>query len=114
MSTITFTHEAMSDASRLRWHAVALVLLLLALASLPAEALAHGVTAGDKGYIQEVSGVLLLPFAYLGAKHMVTGYDHLLFLLGVQDYHIRGVHGRIPHSSRHSPSTSIRVGGWLV
>lgn len=46
-------------------------------------AIAHGVAEGDKGYIQEVSGVLLLPFAYLGAKHMVTGYDHLLFLLGV-------------------------------
>ena len=25
----------------------------------------------------------LLPFIYLGAKHMVTGYDHILFLLGV-------------------------------
>lgn len=49
----------------------------------PAEAVAHGVTAGDKGYLQEVSGRLLIPFAYLGAKHMVTGYDHLLFLLGV-------------------------------
>ncbi len=49
----------------------------------PAPALAHGVTAGDKGYLQEVSGILLAPFTYLGAKHMVTGYDHLLFLLGV-------------------------------
>ncbi|MDA3816665.1 MAG: HupE/UreJ family protein [Prolixibacteraceae bacterium] len=47
------------------------------------EASAHGVTAGDKGYIQESSGVMLLPFIYLGAKHMVTGYDHLLFLFGV-------------------------------
>ncbi|MCW0235840.1 MAG: HupE/UreJ family protein [Ferrovibrio sp.] len=46
-------------------------------------ALAHAVAEGDKGYIQEVSGVLLLPFMYLGAKHMVTGYDHILFLLGV-------------------------------
>jgi len=45
--------------------------------------LAHGVTAGDKGYIQEITGVNLLPFIYLGAKHMVTGYDHLLFLFGV-------------------------------
>jgi hypothetical protein len=44
---------------------------------------AHGVTAGDKGYIQEISGTHLLPFTYLGAKHMVTGYDHLLFLAGV-------------------------------
>jgi hypothetical protein len=44
---------------------------------------AHGVADGDKGYIQEVTGVHLVPFAYLGAKHMVTGYDHVLFLLGV-------------------------------
>ena len=56
---------------------------LVALAGAPADAFAHGVAAGDKGYIQEISGVLLVPFAYLGAKHMVTGYDHLLFLLGV-------------------------------
>ena len=50
---------------------------------IPASALAHGVAAGDKGYIQEIAGAHLIPFAYLGAKHMVTGYDHLLFLLGV-------------------------------
>ena len=47
------------------------------------EVLAHGVTGGDKGYIQETAGVRLLPFLYLGAKHMMTGYDHLLFLFGV-------------------------------
>ncbi len=47
------------------------------------DASAHGVTAGDKGYIQESSGTMILPFIYLGAKHMVTGYDHLLFLFGV-------------------------------
>jgi hypothetical protein len=46
-------------------------------------ALAHAVAAGDKGYIQEITGVNLLPFIYLGAKHMVTGYDHVLFLFGV-------------------------------
>jgi HupE / UreJ protein len=66
---------------RSRWILLALALLLVA--GLPGEALAHGVTAGDKGFLQEVSGVLLIPFTYLGAKHMVTGYDHLLFLLGV-------------------------------
>ncbi|TWO68015.1 HupE/UreJ family protein [Caenimonas sedimenti] len=48
-----------------------------------ATALAHGVASGDKGYIQEISGVHVIPFVYLGAKHMVTGYDHLLFLFGV-------------------------------
>ncbi|ARN72940.1 HupE/UreJ family protein [Oceanicoccus sagamiensis] len=43
----------------------------------------HGVAQGDQGYIQEIAGVNIIPFIYLGAKHMVTGYDHLLFLLGV-------------------------------
>jgi hypothetical protein len=46
-------------------------------------AFAHGVATGDKGYIQEITGVNLIAFVYLGAKHMVTGYDHLLFLFGV-------------------------------
>ncbi|WP_420346194.1 HupE/UreJ family protein [Pelagibius sp.] len=61
------------------------VLLLAVAASLlwADTALAHAVTLGDKGYIQEVSGFHLIPFVYLGAKHMVTGYDHLLFLFGV-------------------------------
>ena len=44
---------------------------------------AHGVAEGDKGYIKEITGVHILPFIYLGAKHMITGYDHLLFLFGV-------------------------------
>ena len=47
------------------------------------EAWAHAVAAGDKGYIQEIFGVHIGPFLYLGAKHMVTGYDHILFLLCV-------------------------------
>ena len=44
---------------------------------------AHGVAEGDKGYIQEIYGIHVIPFIYLGAKHMVTGYDHLLFLVGI-------------------------------
>ncbi|MGS1016122.1 HupE/UreJ family protein [Allosphingosinicella humi] len=46
-------------------------------------ALAHGVAAGDQGYIEQTSGPQIAAFLYLGAKHMVTGYDHLLFLFGV-------------------------------
>lgn len=60
--------------------AVSLILLTLAAG---AEAWAHNVAEGDKGYIQESTGFLFWPFVYLGAKHMVTGYDHLLFLFGV-------------------------------
>ena len=61
-------------------HAVALLLLLPVLSF---EAMAHAVAEGDKGYIQEISGTNIIPFIYLGAKHMVTGYDHILFLFGV-------------------------------
>lgn len=53
----------------------------LALLVVPAsQAVAHGVSASDKAFMQEGG---LAAFLYLGAKHMVTGYDHLLFLLGV-------------------------------
>jgi len=60
-------------------HLLAIACLLL----LNDTVLAHAVTEGDKGYIQEISGVKIIPFIYLGAKHMITGYDHILFLLGV-------------------------------
>lgn len=46
-------------------------------------AFAHGVSESDKGFLQGSTGMQLLPYMYLGAKHMVTGYDHLLFLCGV-------------------------------
>lgn len=59
------------------------VLAPLCFVLLCSAAYAHGVAEGDKGYIQEISGINILPFIYLGAKHMVTGYDHILFLFGV-------------------------------
>ncbi|MER9868837.1 HupE/UreJ family protein [Mesorhizobium sp. M0136] len=63
--------------------ALPLLIALLTLPLLAGAAFAHAVAAGDKGYIQEISGINVLPFIYLGAKHMVTGYDHILFLFGV-------------------------------
>lgn len=66
-----------------RWPTLTLLVTLLALPMLGASAFAHAVAEGDKGYIQEISGTNIIPFIYLGAKHMVTGYDHILFLLGV-------------------------------
>lgn len=50
---------------------------------LTANAFGHGVAEGDQAFFEESSGLNLIPFIYLGAKHMVTGYDHLLFLFGV-------------------------------
>ena len=56
------------------------ILLYLAFAT---TAYAHGVAEGDQGYIEQTSGPQIIAFLYLGAKHMVTGYDHLLFLFGI-------------------------------
>ncbi|KAE8437016.1 MULTISPECIES: HupE/UreJ family protein [Halomonadaceae] len=60
-----------------------LLSLMVLLLTASGDAWAHAVAEGDKGYIQEIYGVHLMSFIYLGAKHMVTGYDHILFLLGV-------------------------------
>ncbi|MEO1890038.1 MAG: HupE/UreJ family protein [Cycloclasticus sp.] len=46
-------------------------------------ALAHGVDANTERFLLANEGVAIGPFLYIGAKHMVTGYDHLLFLIGV-------------------------------
>ena len=67
-------------AARWSWLAV---FVLLALLGLAAEAQAHGVAEDDKAFIQGNPGIHIAPYLYLGAKHMVTGYDHLLFLFGV-------------------------------
>lgn len=57
-----------------------LIACALAIVAFPAELIAHGVSAADKAFMERGG---LMAFLYLGAKHMVTGYDHLLFLLGV-------------------------------
>ena len=44
---------------------------------------AHPMDDQNAAFVQAVDGVAVFPFIYLGAKHMVTGYDHLLFLVGV-------------------------------
>ena len=44
---------------------------------------AHGVSGKDAVFLQGLQGTAIGPLMYLGAKHMVTGYDHLLFLVGV-------------------------------
>ncbi|MDT8399560.1 MAG: HupE/UreJ family protein [Pseudomonadales bacterium] len=59
----------------------ALAGVIMALLAVPA--FAHGVSQGDASYLERVSGLQFMPFMYLGAKHMFTGYDHLLFLAGV-------------------------------
>lgn len=59
--------------------------MLLAAAMLfwSAAVYAHDVAEGDKAFVQGTDEPAFIPFLYLGAKHMVTGYDHILFLIGV-------------------------------
>lgn len=60
-----------------------LVITLAFILLLPALASAHNVSQRDAKFVQANQGRAIAPFMYLGAKHMVTGYDHLLFLVGV-------------------------------
>jgi hypothetical protein len=60
-----------------------MLLLAMVLTSLTFVVLAHGVDDNTRAFLEQNSGVQFIPFLYIGAKHMVTGYDHLLFLVGV-------------------------------
>ncbi|EKJ8514513.1 TPA: HupE/UreJ family protein [Pseudomonas aeruginosa] len=82
MST-TILHAYAESLRRVRCVAWLPMFILMLLVMVVPDAAAHGVPEGDKGFIQESTGVLLFPFIYMGAKHMITGYDHLLFLFGV-------------------------------
>jgi HupE / UreJ protein len=62
-------------------YGMAVVLLLVTVCARPL--LAHGIARGDARFLQTLDGAAIAPLMYLGAKHMVTGYDHLLFLIGV-------------------------------
>lgn len=62
----------------MRWLVWTCVVLVVAMAATAASA--HGIHAG------EVEGLRLggpLTYLWIGAVHMLTGYDHLLFLFGV-------------------------------
>jgi hypothetical protein len=74
-------HHPSAALPRLRPALLPALAILMALAA--GDSLAHGVAEDDKAYLEQTSGMQILPFIYLGAKHMVTGYDHLLFLVGV-------------------------------
>jgi hypothetical protein len=55
----------------------------LLLLNMSLEVLAHGVDEDTRVFLEQNTGVQFMPFIYIGAKHMFTGYDHILFLVGV-------------------------------
>ncbi|HBK19400.1 MAG: HupE/UreJ family protein [OM182 bacterium] len=58
-------------------------LLLAALLCLSQGAWGHDVSVEDASFLAKKEGFIFWPYFYLGAKHMFTGLDHLLFLAGV-------------------------------
>ena len=80
MTPRTATNFGLSARQRyiLLWVVATMVLVLL-----PSLLWAHNVSEADREFIRQSAGPQPFIYAYLGAKHMVTGYDHLLFLLGV-------------------------------
>jgi hypothetical protein len=71
-------------SDRLRWRPIGgIVSVALAAFLIHGVAYAHGIGGRDAAFVAGTRGPDLVPFIYLGAKHMVTGYDHLLFIFGV-------------------------------
>src|SRR6478736_3144445 len=71
--------KSISASNRLLAGALIVLIALACSATLDA----HGVSGKDAVFLQGLQGRAIMPLMYLGAKHMVTGYDHLLFLVGV-------------------------------
>ena len=61
----------------------AYLLIAAAILFLAGPAFAHAIGGKDAAFVAATTGPDPFPFIYLGAKHMVTGYDHLAFLVGV-------------------------------
>ncbi len=65
-------------------------MLVVGMCGFSTELLAHGVDDSTRQFLSSNTGVQFVPFLYIGAKHMLTGYDHLLFLAGVIFFLHRG------------------------
>src|ERR1700687_5454878 len=80
MLQITFT-----PGGSMLFRATALIITVFVVLALlyPGAVSAHNVSKRDASFVQSNSGSAIAVFMYLGAKHMVTGYDHLAFLVGV-------------------------------
>jgi hypothetical protein len=60
-----------------------IILLVILLLAGITNVFAHGVDENTQAFLAGNEGVAFGSFLYIGAKHMLTGYDHLLFLVGV-------------------------------
>ena len=70
-----------NERMKIKKRSTPILVFLLCLVSLFANA--HGVDDETQSFLKSNKGIAFGPFLYIGAKHMITGYDHLLFLIGV-------------------------------
>ena len=67
----------------MNWKKIISLAVILTIYCISSNVFAHGVDGDTQTFLAGNSGVAFGPFLYIGAKHMLTGYDHLLFLIGV-------------------------------
>lgn len=107
-----------SRSSRVTTVGLARLVTALSLLLFVGAAQAHGIAGDDQAFLLRAMGVHIGPYVYLGAKHMVTGYDHLLFLAGVIFflYRLREVALYVTlFAAGHSTTLLLGVlGGWHV
>ena len=63
--------------------------------------------------MEGLEGRAVIPYMYLGAKHMVTGYDHLLYLLGVV-FFLQRVRDIVLYASLFTLGHSITLMGGVL
>ena len=83
MSRVMSVMRGISVADTRQRMVVGAMTIALLVGGLIGEAGAHGMSGKDAVFLQSIQGAAIGPLMYLGAKHMVTGYDHLAFLVGV-------------------------------
>ena len=67
----------------MNWKKIISLAVILTIYCISSNVFAHGVDGDTQTFLAGNNGVAFGPFLYIGAKHMLTGYDHLLFLVGV-------------------------------
>ncbi len=87
--------------------------IIFALAAPVAQAWAHDISAANRAAIEAMEGPRPLVFLYLGAKHMVTGIDHVLFLIGVMFY-LRRMRDVVLYASMFTIGHSLTLMGGVL
>lgn len=70
-------------------HALVTLMVAVWVLSLAMQSYSHDVGSSERVFLETLTGAQPFPYMYLGAKHMVTGYDHLLYLVGVVFFLVR-------------------------